>query len=148
VRPDDGTADHAGDAKYDPIYGMCRREHLLPSHPLRPSERADWLLGAELALMGPISNLDERLAKRTRDYPVGVDRAALRRRLDPVHGERLRTSPRRMTYIGSYTLSVSADLTEPQLRRCRRALRRFWVKEVARTGRSRVSDLRHRVAKP
>jgi glycosyltransferase involved in cell wall biosynthesis len=137
---------HAGDAKYDPIYGMYRREYLLRSHPLRPSERTDWLLSAELALMGPIINLEERLANRTRDYPVGVDRAAFRRRLDPVHGERLRTSPRRL-YRELYALAVSADLTEPQLRRCRRALRRFWLKEVARTGRSRASDLRHRVVR-
>lgn len=138
---------HAGDAKYDPIYGMYRREHLLRAHPLRPSERTDFLLSAELALMGPIINLEERLAHRTRDYPVGVDRAAFRRRLDPVHGERLRTSPRRL-YRELYALAVSADLTEPQLRRCRRALRRFWVKEVARTGRSGLSDLRHRVVRP
>jgi glycosyltransferase involved in cell wall biosynthesis len=33
---------HAGDAKYDPIYGMYRRDCLMRSHPLRPSERADW----------------------------------------------------------------------------------------------------------
>ena len=47
---------HAGDAKYDPVYGMYRREHLLRSHPLRPSERTDWLLSAELALsMAPAS---------------------------------------------------------------------------------------------
>ena len=138
---------HAGDAKYDPIYAMYRREHLLRSHPLRPSERTDWLLSAELALMGPIINLEKRLANRTREYPVGVDRAAFRRRLDPVHGERLRASPRRL-YRELYALAVSADLTESQLRRCRRALRRFWVKEVARTGRSWVSDARHRLLRP
>src|ERR687896_1717946 len=126
---------HAGDAKYDPIYGMYRREHLLRAHPLRPSERTDWLLSAELALLGPIVNVEKRLANRTRDYPVGVDRAAFRRRLDPAHGERLRTSPRRL-YRELYALAVMADLTEPQLRRCRRALRRFWVKEVSPPGRS------------
>jgi glycosyltransferase involved in cell wall biosynthesis len=135
---------HAGDAKYDPIYGMYRREHLLRAHPLRPSERADWLLSAELALLGPIINVEKRLANRTRDYPVGVDRAAFRRRLDPAHGERLRASPRRL-YRELYALAVMADLTEPELSRCRRALRRFWVREVARAGRSRMSDARHRV---
>jgi glycosyltransferase involved in cell wall biosynthesis len=135
---------HAGDAKYDPIYSMYRREHLLRAHPLRPSERTDWLLSAELALMGPIVNIEKRLANRTRDYPVGVDRAAFRRRLDPVHGERLRTSPRRL-YRELYALAVTADLTESQLRRCRRALRGFWAKEVARAGRLRISDARHRV---
>ena len=60
---------HAGDAKYDPIYGIYRRDCLMRSHSLRPSERTDWLLSAELALMGPIIHVDERLANRTRAYP-------------------------------------------------------------------------------
>jgi glycosyltransferase involved in cell wall biosynthesis len=135
---------HAGDAKYDPIYGIYRRERLMRSHPLRPSERTDWLLSAELALMGPIIHLRERLANRTRDYPAGVDRAAFRRRLDPVNAERLRTSSRRL-YRELYALAVSADLTEEQLRRCRRALRRFYVKEAVRSARLRASDARHRL---
>jgi glycosyltransferase involved in cell wall biosynthesis len=134
---------HAGDAKYDPIYGMYRREHLIRSHRLRPSERTDWLLSAELALMGPILHLDRRLSNRTRTYPVGVDRTAFRRRLDPIRGEQLRTSPRRL-YRELYALAVSADLTDAQLRRCRRALRRFWAREVNRSLRSRISDARHR----
>jgi glycosyltransferase involved in cell wall biosynthesis len=135
---------HAGDAKYDPIYGMYRRNCLMRSHSLRPSERTDWLLSAELALMGPIIHVDERLANRTRTYPRGVDRAAFRRRLDPVRAERLRTSARRL-YRELYALAVSADLSEAQLRRCRRALRRFWIKESVRGARLRVSDARHRM---
>ena len=43
---------HAGDAKYDPVYGVYRREQLMRSGRIRPSERTDWLLSAELALMG------------------------------------------------------------------------------------------------
>ncbi len=136
---------HAGDdARYDPIYGTYRREQLMRSHPLRPSERTDWLLSAELALMGPIIHVEKRLANRTRTYPVGIDHAAFRRRLDPVRAEQLRSSPRRL-YRELYALAVSADLTEAQLRRCKRALRRFWVLEVARSGRSRLSDARHGV---
>ena len=46
------------------------------SHPLRPSERTDWLLSAELALMGPIVTSSERLANRTRSYPVWRRRAS------------------------------------------------------------------------
>jgi glycosyltransferase involved in cell wall biosynthesis len=134
---------HAGDAKYDPIYGMYRRQQLIRSHRLRPSERTDWLLSAELALMGPILHLDRRLSNRTRTYPVGVDRAAFRRRLDPVRWEQLRTSPRRL-YRELYALAQSADLSDAQLRRCRRALRRFWAREVKRSVRTRVSDARHR----
>jgi glycosyltransferase involved in cell wall biosynthesis len=129
----------AGDAKYDPIYGMYRRERLMDSQRLRPSERTDWLLSAELALKGPILHLDERLANRTRTYPVGIDRAAFRRRLDPSRGEQLRTSPGRLRRE-LYALAQSADLTPAQLRRCRRALRRFWAREVKRSGRLRASD--------
>jgi glycosyltransferase involved in cell wall biosynthesis len=135
---------HAGDAKYDPIYGMYRRNCLMRSHSLRPSERTDWLLSAELALLGPIIHVYERLANRTSFYPRGIDRAAFRRRLDPIRAEQLRTSPRRL-YRELYALAVSADLSEAQLRRCKWTLRRFWIKEAIRTARSRVSDTRHRM---
>jgi glycosyltransferase involved in cell wall biosynthesis len=132
---------HAGDAKYDPVYGMYRREGLERTHRLRPSERTDWLLSAELALMGPILHVDARLANRTRDYPRRVDRAAFRRRLDPARGEQLKTSARRM-HRELYALAVSADLTAEQLRRARRALRRFWIKEMVRSARSRAAAIR------
>jgi glycosyltransferase involved in cell wall biosynthesis len=134
---------HAGDAKYDPIYGTYRRAALERSHGLRRSERTDWLLCAELSLLGPILNVERRLAHRTRSYPVAVDRAAFRRRLDPAMGERLRTSPGSLRR-GLYAVAVDADLSDDQLRRCRRALRRFWVREIIRAARTRLSDARHR----
>jgi glycosyltransferase involved in cell wall biosynthesis len=134
---------HAGDAKYDPIYGIYRREQLMRSGRLRPSERTDWLLTAELALMAPIVHIDDLLAHRTRTYPKGVDRAAFRRRLDPFRGERIKTSPTRLCR-DLYALARSANLTDAQLRRCRRALRRFWAHEVVRCSRMRLSDAVHR----
>ena len=134
---------HAGDAKYDPVYGMHRREALLRARALRPSERTDWLLSAELAVMGPIVHVHERLANRRRDSPVGRDRAAFRRRLDPMRGEQLKTSARRL-YRELYAIAVSADLTPAQLRRCRRGLRRFWAKQIVDEARSRAADARHR----
>ena len=133
---------HAGDAKYDPVYGVYRRERLTRAHPFRPSERIDWLLSAELALMGPIVNVHKRLANRTRDYPVGIDRVAFRRRWTPFTAT-LRTSPRRM-YRQLIALAVTADLTPEQRRRCRRALARFWIKESVRNARTLASDARHR----
>jgi glycosyltransferase involved in cell wall biosynthesis len=134
---------HAGDAIYDPVYGMYRREGLTRAHPLRPSERNDWLLSTELALLGPIIHVEKRLANRTREYPVGIDRDAFRRRLDPARAEQLKTSPRRL-HRELFALAVTADLTDEQLRRCKRTLRRFWVKEVARAARTWASDARHR----
>ncbi|WP_271601004.1 glycosyltransferase family 2 protein [Bradyrhizobium sp. CCBAU 45384] len=135
---------HAGDAKYDPIYGTYRRDSLIRTPFPRPSERTDWLISAELALRGPIIHLDERLANRTREYIPGVDRVAFRRRLDPAHGERLKTSARRL-HRELYALAISADLSDQQLSRCRSALRRFWIKEEISSARSRASDARHRM---
>ncbi len=55
---------HAGDAKYDPMYGTYRRDVLARTHRLRPSEQTDWLLSVELAVIGPIINLN-------RAWPTG-----------------------------------------------------------------------------
>ena len=135
---------HAGDAKYDPMYGVLRRDCLARTAFPGPSERTDWLTAAELALRGPIINLDQRLANRTRDYTPGVDRAAYRLRSDPARAEQLKTSASRL-YRELYALAVSAHLSEPQLRRCRSALRLFWLKEQVSSARSKLSDTRHRI---
>jgi Glycosyl transferase family 2 len=138
---------HAGDAKYDPIYGVYRCGRLMASRRIRPVQRTDWLLSAELALMGPIVHVDERLAHRTRDYPVGNQRVALRRRLDPVRAKQLPTSPRRLSRE-LFALAVAADLSAEQLRRCRRAVLSFWAKEVARVNRERAADVKHHLLRP
>jgi glycosyltransferase involved in cell wall biosynthesis len=135
---------HAGDAKYDPIYGMYRREALMRSRRLRPSEQTDWLLSAELSLMGPILNVDRRLAHRTRSYPVRPDRGGFRRRLDPARAKELESSARRL-YRDLLALVNDADLSAAQRRRCKRALRRFWVRDVLSRGRARMATARHRV---
>lgn len=133
---------HAGDAKYDPIYGVYKRDCIMRAHFPYPSERTDWLLCAELALLGPIIHLQERLANRTRSYARGVDRATFRRRLDPVRAEQLRTSPHRL-HRELCALAVSADLSEAQLRHCKSALRRFWIKQEISAARSQISDVRY-----
>jgi hypothetical protein len=136
---------HAGDAKYDPVYGVYRRDQLERSGRVRPVERTDWLLSAELALMGPILHLHERLAHRTRDYPSGGrQRTALRRRLDPLRAGQLPRSPQRLTRE-LFELALEADLDGEQLRRCRRALRSFWIREVGRVGRLKAADAKHRL---
>lgn len=133
---------HAGDAKYDPIYGTYRREVLMRSHRHLPSEQADWLLSAELSLMGPIIHIGSRLANRMRTYPVRIDRSGLRRRLDPDRGEDLKSSAQRL-YCDLLALVMSADLSEEQVRRCEKALRRFWLQNMAARGRTRISRTRH-----
>ena len=135
---------HAGDAKYDPVYGLYRREELMRSGRIRPNERTDWLLSAEMALRGPIVHISDLLAHRSRTYPTRVDHAAFRRRLDPVRGEQLKRSPLGLSR-DLYALARSANLTEAQLRRCRSAIWRFWLREVKGTSRMHLADAYHRV---
>jgi glycosyltransferase involved in cell wall biosynthesis len=137
---------HAGDAKYDPIYGVYRRDALMRSHRLRASEQTDWLLCTELALMGPIIHVHKRLANRTRTDSVNMNGAAFRRRLDSVRGERLKSSTHRLRH-DLFELVVAADLSDEQVRRCKRALRRFTIDEVARRSRAQLSRARRRLAR-
>jgi glycosyltransferase involved in cell wall biosynthesis len=134
----------AGDAKYDPIYGLYRRAALARTPRLRASEQADWLLCAQLALMGPIAHVKQRLAHRTRSYSLEPDLVAWRRRLDAVHAEELRSSWRRL-HRDLLDLALSASLTDEQVRRCKRALRRFMVKEAVRRGRQSTIRTRDRL---
>lgn len=133
---------HAGDGKYDPMYGMYRRDHLVRTGFPHTSERTDWLTSIELALDGPIIHLDQRLANRTRDYSFRIDQAAFRRRLDPGRGEQLKTSPSRLSH-DMYALAASADLSPAQLRSCKFALRRFWLREATSRVRSRAANIRY-----
>jgi glycosyltransferase involved in cell wall biosynthesis len=134
---------HAGETKYDPSYGVYRREALMRSGRLRPSERADYLLCTELALSGPIIHVHEQLAHRCWSVPTALERAAFRRRLDPAHADKLKATPTRL-YREFGELARALDLTEAQLRRCARARRRFWVLESIRIGGLRASDAVHR----
>ena len=127
---------HGGDTRYDPIYGMYRRDALMRSHRLRRSEQTDWLICAELALIGPIIHIDKQLSNRTRTYPGPADRAS-RRRLDPVRPDELKSSVQRL-HRDLLGLVMAADLTESQVRRCKRALRRFWVEGAAMRSQARI----------
>jgi glycosyltransferase involved in cell wall biosynthesis len=135
---------HAGDAKYDPMYGVYRRAQLARNRFPYPSERTDWLAVTELALAGPIINVSRRLTNRTRDYFRGGDPVAFRQRLDPTLGEQLKTSATKL-YRELYALAISANLSQDQLRRCRTALQRFWIKEQVRHARSQLSSIRRRI---
>jgi glycosyltransferase involved in cell wall biosynthesis len=135
---------HAGDGKYDPVYGIYRREFLLRSQRNRLSERTDWLLSAELALLAPIIHLEAPLANRTRSHKPILDTKAFRRRLDPLHCERLRSTPMGL-YRDLFSLVAATHPSASQLRRFKSALRRFLIKEIIHTGRSSLSTAKHRI---
>ena len=139
---------HAGDAKYDPVYGMnvpARTAYARP--PPSPVGHLDWLLSAELALMGPIINVDKRLANRSRESFVGVNEThsgGAGTPCAPTSCAPLRAACI-VQLLALAVMSGRAPDGSPRLRQCRkRSLRRFWLGQVVGVSRSRAADVRHR----
>ena len=95
---------HAGDAKYDPIYGIYRRNCLMRAHVLRPSERTDWLLSAELALLGPIIHRGRAACKPHTRLP-SVASIEPRSGVASIPSAQSNYGPPRVACIASCTLS-------------------------------------------
>jgi glycosyltransferase involved in cell wall biosynthesis len=128
---------HAGDAKYDPIYGVFRRSALLRTPRIRHSEQADWLLCAELALVGPIVNVDECLAHRTRTYAAETRRRAYRRRMHPDSPDAARSSALRFRR-DMLQIIASADLSAAERKACSDLVFRFTLKDFVRRARQQM----------
>lgn len=128
---------HAGDTKYDPIYGVYRRGTLLRTPRIRHSEQADWLLSAQLALLGPIVNVDSCLSHRTRTYATETQRRRYRARLHPEDPEGARSSVVRLR-ADLLALVDGAQLTEEQRRACARTIDRFIAADAVRRARQQA----------
>ena len=135
---------HAGDGKHDPIYGLYRRDSMALTPRLRTSEQADWLLAAELALIGPIVHVPDCLANRTRNYYAPFDRDAFLRSLHPEAPESARSSLRRF-HSDLLALVLEANLSDVQARRCRWAVGRFTARDALQRTRSRLSRTKNRL---
>ena len=125
---------HAGDAVYDPFYGVYRRDALLGTPRIRHSEEADWLLVVELSFLGAIMNIDRCLTHRTRTYRSETDKARYRRRMHPEDPAGARSSIVRFRRDVTRMID-DADLTTPQRDACARILRRFAISDAWRRGR-------------
>ena len=128
---------HAGEGKYDPFYAVYRREALLSTPRVRHSEEADWLLCLELALRGPILNIDRCLANRTRTYRAERNKGAYRIRMHPEDPEGARSSIFRF-YRDMVGIIDEAGLQPQERSACVRALRRFTLSDGVRRGRQTV----------
>jgi glycosyltransferase involved in cell wall biosynthesis len=135
---------HAGDAKYDPVYGLYRRDVVAQTPRLRFSEQADWLYACELALLGPILHIPDCLLDRTREYYGPFDHDDYLRRLHPEAPEAARSSVLRF-YRDVVGIVSEMDLTEEQKRRSRRAAQRFAIKDVYWRTRQRLSRIKNRL---
>jgi len=125
---------HGGDRKYDPLYSMMRREVLGRTALIRMMACADWMLAAELSLLGRFLHVPECLSHRRKPYETLSNRArhpTLMRRYHPTRYAELPSSPGRLLGV---LLSViqSAELTIAQRLICLRAAVRFFLIELYR----------------
>jgi glycosyltransferase involved in cell wall biosynthesis len=124
---------HAGEGKFDPFYGVFRRETMLRTPRVRKSEEADWLLGLELSLLGPIVNIDRCLANRTRTYTAERNKQAYRVRMHPEDPGGARSSILRF-YRDVVSIIDEAGLEPAQRAECVKELRRFTLSDSVRRG--------------
>jgi glycosyltransferase involved in cell wall biosynthesis len=125
---------HAGEGKYDPFYGVYRRDALLQTPRLRHSEEADWLLSLELALRGPILNIDRCLSNRTRTYGAERNKRAYRVRMHPEDPAGARSSIVRF-YRDMVAIIDGVGLEPAQRDACVKELRKFTMSDALRRGR-------------
>lgn len=119
---------HAGDAAYDPIYSMMRRDALDRTELIRMMARADGMLGAELSLLGRFQHVPVCLVDRRKER---FDRATRIRRYHPQRYREMPSSPWRLLRV---LLSIiwGAELTMRQRFTCAFAAIRFSLKEAYR----------------
>jgi glycosyltransferase involved in cell wall biosynthesis len=134
---------HAGDARYDPVYALFRREALARTRRIRMMENADWMLAAELALLGPFVHVPRCLAHRTRAYRREADRRGLMRRYHPERAGELKASSWRL-YRELLAIVDAAGLEPGARARCRRSALRFLAAQARHRGRLHWASFRRR----
>jgi len=111
----------AGDAKYDPIYSMMRREALERTHLVWMMDWGDRMMGAELCLLGRFAHLPECLAHRHKGSRDGYgDYGKLLRRYHPTRHRELSATPWRL-FTTLLSIVRAAPLSRTQRLRCQRA---------------------------
>ena len=104
----------AGDAKYDPIYSMMRRDALERTHLVWMMDWGDRMMGAELALLGRFLHLPECLAHRIKgSSEQHSDYEELLRRYHPTRYRELPAPPWRI-FKGLLSIIRAAPLTRRQ----------------------------------
>ena len=122
----------AGDAKYDPIYSLIRRDALERTHLIWMMDWGDRMMGAELCLLGRFQHVPECLAHRIKESgEQDPDRTKLLRRYHPTrHGE-LAAPPSRI-FRTLLTIIEDAPLSRRQRLQCQWAAFRLLLKRSYR----------------
>jgi glycosyltransferase involved in cell wall biosynthesis len=132
----------AGDAKYDPIYSMMRRDVLARTHLVWMMDWGDRMMGAELALLGRFQHVPECLAHRTKGYgDEHPDYEELLRRYHPTRYRELPATPSRILH-SLLSIIRAAPLTRRQRLHCQWAAFRLFLKVAYRQLRWRITRFR------
>ncbi len=101
----------AGDAKYDPIYSMMRRDALERTHLVWMMDWGDRMMGAELSLLGRFQHVPECLAHRIKESgkTAPSDRTELLRRYHPTRHRELSATPSKI-FKGMLSIIRAAPL--------------------------------------
>lgn len=133
---------HAGDAKYDPVYGMMRRDALERTHLVWMMDWGDRMMAAELSLLGRFQHLPECLAHRTKDSgPKPSSYEELLRRYHPTRYQELPAPPRRI-FKGMLSIIRAAPLTLRQRLRCQWAAFKLLLRMAHHRYRRAFSEFR------
>jgi glycosyltransferase involved in cell wall biosynthesis len=119
---------HAGQTKYDPLYSLIRRDALARTPMLRMQLKADWILAAELALLGRFAHVPKRLAHRHKPAKFSQRWESSRRAYHPRLYKQLSGTPWQL-YRLLVSVAKRAKLGFSGRLRCRRAALRFLYKE-------------------
>ena len=122
----------AGDAKYDPIYSLIRRDALERTHLIWMMDWGDRMMGAELSLLGRFQHVPECLAHRIKESgEEDPDRAKLLRRYHPTRHRELAAPPSRL-FRTLLAIIGDAPLTRRQRLHCQWAAFRLLLKRSYR----------------
>jgi glycosyltransferase involved in cell wall biosynthesis len=120
----------AGDAKYDPIYSMMRRDALARTHLVWMMDWGDRMMGAELALLGRFQHVPECLAHRTKGSgEEHRDYAELLRRYHPTRSRELPATPSRI-FRSLLSIIRAAPLTRRQRIHCQWAAFKLYLRRA------------------
>jgi glycosyltransferase involved in cell wall biosynthesis len=120
---------HAGYTKYDPVYSLIRRDALERTGRMRNMQQADWMLAAELALLGRFVHVPACLAHRSWSPQLLADHDALMERYHPKRKHEIASTPGRLLRE-LRAIFRAAPLTSLQRARCAAAAWLLFLRET------------------
>lgn len=120
---------HAGDTVYDPVYSLIRRDALVRTPLIRMMVNADWMLSADLALMGRFVHIPKCLAYRWKPYKKAKDLDARLKSYHPQRYQQLYAPPWRLSRE-LISIVLAADLTAAQRLSCFWSTALFFLRQV------------------